>query len=120
MEEQDLKFFKDLLSRCLDDLLREADDTVVGLKESQAQFSDPLDRAAFDTVHNFKLHIRGRESILINKIKRSLDDIQNSDYGICENCSREISIERLKARPVARSCIRCKTEQEELEQKAGG
>ena len=28
-------------------------------------------------------------------------------YGICESCSRTISDERLRARPVARTCISC-------------
>ena len=33
-------------------------------------------------------------------------------YGICEECGEEISIPRLKARPVTRLCINCKARQE--------
>ena len=38
-------------------------------------------------------------------------DIEDGVYGICDDCGRDISIERLKARPVANHCIRCKTRQ---------
>jgi len=38
--------------------------------------------------------------MLIKKIRKSLEDIENGDYGIFEDCGEDISIERLKARPV--------------------
>jgi DnaK suppressor protein len=49
---------------------------------------------------------------LIQKIKRALDDIAEGNYGICYNCGENIAIKRLKASPVARYCIECKTEME--------
>ena len=115
MEEKELEFFKDLLTRWLDELLNQANNTVAGLGLLDSHLADPLDRAVFDTDRSFTLRIRERERTLINKIRNSLEDIENGDYGICEDCGREISIERLKARPVARRCIRCKTKQENLE-----
>jgi DnaK suppressor protein len=63
--------------------------------------------------------MRDRESILIRKIKKSLEDIEDGVYWYCEECSDEIAIARLKARPVARRCIRCKTRQEERERLTG-
>jgi len=38
-----------------------------------------------------------------------LEDIEEGVYGICEECGEDISVERLKARPVTHHCIRCKT-----------
>jgi DnaK suppressor protein len=38
--------------------------------------------------------------------------MNEGNYGYCQECDEEISIERLKARPVARFCILCKTEME--------
>ncbi|MGD8522043.1 MAG: RNA polymerase-binding protein DksA [Desulfobacterales bacterium] len=119
MEEKDLDFFKDLLMRWLDELLQHADDTVEGLLETDNYLPDPLDRASFESNRSTSLRIRDRESMLIHKIKNSLEDIKNGEYGICENCGREIAFERLKARPVARRCIRCKTKQENLEKIIG-
>jgi RNA polymerase-binding transcription factor DksA len=37
----------------------------------------------------------------------ALDRIENSTYGNCENCQKEIDIERLKANPSAKTCIKC-------------
>lgn len=38
----------------------------------------------------------------------ALERMENGTYGICENCQKEISIERLKANPSAKTCISCK------------
>ena len=115
MKQKDLDYFKDLLTRWLDELLNQADYTVMGLKDTDGGLSDPLDRAVFDSERSYTLRMRDRESVLIKKIRRSLEDIEDEVYGICEECGQDIAIERLKARPVARRCIKCKTRQEEIE-----
>ncbi len=120
MEPKDLDYFKDLLNRWLDELLSQADITVSGLRDANEQPADPLDRAVFDLERSYLLRMRDRESVLIRKIKRSLEDIDNGYYGICEECGQDIAIARLKARPVARRCIMCKTRQEAFEKLTGG
>jgi DnaK suppressor protein len=115
MEQKDLDDFKKLLTQWLDELLGRAGNTVLGLIGSEDHLSDPLDRAVLDNERSYTLRIRGRESVLIKKIRVSLEDIDDGVYGICDDCGREISIARLKARPVARRCIRCKTRQEQKE-----
>ena len=119
MQHKDLDYFKDLLTRWLDELIGRAGNTVVGLINVEDPLSDPLDRAVFDTERGYTLRIRSRESVLINKIRASLDDIEDGVYGICDDCGRDIAFERLKARPVARHCIRCKTKQEDRERLTG-
>jgi RNA polymerase-binding transcription factor len=119
MKEKDLKYFKELLNRWLEELLAHVDSTVNGLRESDESLPDPLDRAVFDSERNFTLRIRGRESMLIKKIRESLQDIEEGVYGTCESCGEDISVERLKARPVTRHCIRCKTRIEALEKLTG-
>lgn len=119
MKEKDLKYFKKLLSRWLEELLSHADSTMSGLREADEALPDPLDRAVFDSERNFTLRIRDRESMLIKKIRKSLEDIEEGVYGTCESCGEDISIERLKARPVTRHCIRCKTQIETMEKLTG-
>jgi DnaK suppressor protein len=119
MEHKDLEYFKDLLTKWLDELLRQADSTVSVLKDADDHLPDPLDRAVFDSERSYALRIRDRESTLIKKIRSSLEDIEDGFYGICEDCGRDIATERLKARPVARRCIRCKTHQEKRERLSG-
>ncbi|MGV7224790.1 MAG: RNA polymerase-binding protein DksA [Nitrospinales bacterium] len=115
MEEKDLEFFKNFLIRWLEELLANAEEIVEGLLDSQENPADPLDRASVESDRIWTLRIRDRESMLIKKIRQSLEDIKNGEYGICEDCGEDISIERLKARPVTSFCIRCKTKRESVE-----
>ena len=119
MEEMDLEYFKEFLTAWLIELQHSADNTVEGLLNAEMFSADYLDRASFESDRSTALRIRDRESMLINKITKSLEDIDSGEYGICEDCGREIAIARLKARPIARRCIKCKTKQEALEKIMG-
>lgn len=77
--------------------------------------ADPLDLASFDTDYSTRMRIRDRESHLINKIMLALRRLEDGSFGICSECGCDISIARLKARPVANLCIKCKTRQEARE-----
>ena len=119
MEKKVLEFFRNLLTQWLEELLNRADDTVEELLGSQENLADPLDRVSVESERIWILRIRDRESILIKKIRQSLEDIETGEYGICEDCGEDISIERLKARPVTSFCIRCKTKRESTERLTG-
>jgi DnaK suppressor protein len=41
--------------------------------------------------------------------------LENNTFGVCEECGSEISIKRLEVNPLARYCIECKTQKEEME-----
>lgn len=43
----------------------------------------------------------------LKEITEALERIDNGSYGICENCAKEISIERLRAYPAAKRCLDC-------------
>jgi DnaK suppressor protein len=119
MKKKDLDFFKALLTKRLEDLLEQADDTVSGMTDQKENFPDPTDRASHEANRNFMLRIRDREHKLIKKIKKALERIENKTFGICEQCEEEISIERLKARPVTTLCINCKSKEEAMEKALG-
>lgn len=119
MEQKDLDFFKNLLSERLNDLISHADETVTGMTIPKDNFADPTDRASHEAERNFELRIRDREHKLIKKVKEALMRIENNSFGICETCGDEISIPRLKARPVTTQCIECKTREEVLEKALG-
>ena len=119
MEEKDLEFFRHLLIQWMEELLDHADETVEGMLDSQEILADPLDRSIVESDRIWTLRIRDRESKLIKKIRQSLEDIEYGEYGICEDCGEDISIERLRARPVTSLCIGCKTKRESLEKQTG-
>ena len=116
MKDEDIYFFKQLLTEQLETLLGQAEIMVHGLIEKDNETSpDPLDRASFESERDTMFRIRDRESKLIRKVQRSLEDLENGLFGICEMCEKEIALERLKARPVTTHCIKCKTKMEALE-----
>ena len=119
MEAKDLTQLKEILTNWLEQLLNQGEHTVLGLREVSEYLSDPLDQASYDADRSFTLRIRDREHTLIKKIRQSLEDIDYGVYGICEDCGREIAIARLRARPVARRCIHCKTKMEQFERLTG-
>lgn len=119
MNKKDIEYFKELLTKRLQDLLNQADNTVSGMTTPKENFPDPTDRASLESDRNFMLRIRDRESKLIKKIKKALGRIENGTFGICEKCGEDISKERLKARPVTTQCIDCKTKEEAFEKALG-
>jgi DnaK suppressor protein len=119
MEPKDLEYFKELLTQQLQELLQQAGHAVVQMRDADESLADPLDRAAYEYDQNNQLRIRDRESRLIKKIRESLQDIEEGTFGICVMCGEDIGIARLKARPVAKHCIKCKTRLESLERVVG-
>jgi len=115
MKKKDIEYFQNLLKSWRENLIRQADGIVASLKDNHVHFSDPVDQASYEESQNFMLRIKDRESRLIRKIDEALFRLKNSTYGICEMCEEEISVERLKARPVTTFCIRCKTKMEATE-----
>jgi DnaK suppressor protein len=80
-------------------------------------FPDMGDQASAETDTNFMLRLRGREQRLLLKIDEALERIDNSTFGICDDCGLEIDVKRLEARPVTTMCIECKMLQEEDEKR---
>ena len=119
MQKKSKENFKKHLTERLEDLLNQAGDTVSGMTETKENFPDPADRAALEADRNFMLRIRDREAKLIKKIKEALERIENNTYGICESCGEDITLKRLKARPVTTQCIDCKSKEEALEKALG-
>ena len=119
MKKRDLNQIKKILTDQLSELLSRADCSLEGVSQSNDNMSDVLDRAAKIAERNFSHHLCSREKLLIRKIERSLQDIENGDYGRCESCDEDISVKRLKARPTAGYCIDCKTQMETMERLTG-
>ena len=44
----------------------------------------------------------------LKEIIEALERISGGTFGVCENCKQEIDLERLRAYPAARTCIKCK------------
>jgi len=112
-----LEYFRQQLIAWRDELLRESEDTIQNtLQGTELQQPDMNDRASAETDHALELRTRDRERKLINKINKALERIAtDDDFGYCEETGDEISIPRLKARPIATLSIEAQERHERME-----
>jgi DnaK suppressor protein len=111
--------FTKILNQWKQELMQEVDRTVDHMKDEAANFPDPADRASQEEEFSLELRARDRERKLIKKIDKTLQLIEDEEYGWCESCGIEIGIRRLEARPTADQCIDCKTLAEIKEKQIG-
>lgn len=119
MEQKDLEFFRVLLKNMIEEAQLKGDSTLEDLTDSNELFADPADRASAEADRAFTLRIRDRERRLIRKIQAAMQRLEDGSYGVCDECGDDISIARLKARPVTKLCINCKSRQEDGENLRG-
>lgn len=120
MNDKQLEHFRKLLLAWKKELMEEVDRTMSHLKDEAANFPDPADRASQEEEFSLELRTRDRERKLIKKIDKTLELIDNEDYGYCDACGVEIGIRRLEARPTATLCVDCKTIDEIKEKQVMG
>ncbi|MDH4184896.1 MAG: RNA polymerase-binding protein DksA [Nitrospinota bacterium] len=120
MSQEDHQYFKDALMEQKNALRKEAERTVdEGLGVYTEEMADTVDRSSVETDRNFTLRLRDRERKLIKKIDEALLRLDSGEFGVCEECGDDISLNRLKARPMATLCIACKESQEQGEKQSG-
>ncbi|MGE4296794.1 MAG: RNA polymerase-binding protein DksA [Desulfovibrionaceae bacterium] len=119
MEQKDIEFFRKMLTEMLEEAQTKGENTLEDMTDSGEVFADPADRATAESDRSFTLRLRDRERKLIKKIQGALNRLEEGTYGICDECGADISVPRLKARPVTKLCIDCKSKQEQEESLRG-
>ncbi len=119
LTEEQIKELKEILERrraeVLEDIKRGLEDQL----HAEREVGDLVDMSTDEILRTFEMRIRDREAKYLKKIEKALKKIEEGTYGICEKCGECIQYERLKLRPVAELCIKCKLEQEQMEKKLG-
>ncbi len=118
MNDVQLAFFRDHLTRLKDELLSNAGATSENLRDSPS-VPDPADRATIEEEHALELRTRDRERTLMKKIEQSLMRIESGEYGYCDETGDAIGLKRLLARPTANLSIEAQ-QRRELKQKMYG
>ena len=119
LTSEQLKELKAVLEKKRREIL---EDIKRGLEEqihSEREVGDIVDLSTDEILRTFEMRIRDREAKYLKKIEKALRKIEEGTYGVCESCGACINYERLKLRPVAELCIKCKLEQEKVEKKLG-
>lgn len=113
MNEDQLAFFKDLLLKMQNDLIERAEQTTNNMQEHESA-PDPADRASQEEEYALELRTRDRERKLLSKIQSSLRDIEEGDYGFCQDTGEPIGLKRLLARPTATLSVEAQERRERL------
>ena len=101
MNSKQVNYFKKKLLDWKKELLSESNITLEKLKEEVSNKPDITDRASIESDRTLELRTRDRARKLLSKINKALKKIEDGSYGYCEETLEPISIERLKARPIA-------------------
>ncbi|WP_285777462.1 TraR/DksA C4-type zinc finger protein [Microtetraspora sp. NBRC 13810] len=64
---------------------------------------------AFERAHIQALLDQARRHLA--DLDTALERLRDGTYGVCERCGRPIAVERLEARPAAKTCVPCATTQ---------
>lgn len=83
------------------------------LSVDDAETPDPVDLAVRNYSKNVMLAVSENDSRQLIFINEALTRLGDEEYGLCQNCEKEINPKRLNAVPWARYCLNC---QELLEQ----
>lgn len=101
MNENQLAYFKRALQDWKLSIVSESKETLAHLQDGPIQEADMNDRASSETDWGLELRTRDRQRKLTSKIDAALLRIEEGEYGYCQVTGEPISLERLKARPIA-------------------
>ena len=108
---------KSNLNEIKDKLLAERELLIQKLKGNDlsvddSETPDPVDLAVRNYSKNVMLAVSENESRQLALIDEALLRIEDDEYGVCQNCEKEINPKRLAALPSARYCLDCQELQE--------
>lgn len=112
-----MKEHKDVRSELID-MLEELDDRLDKITEDVKHTDQPLSKdfedQATETENDQVLDQLGLSARkMIGKIKRAIHKIDQGGYGLCVDCGKAISKERLKVLPYTDRCIECAEEHDD-------
>jgi RNA polymerase-binding protein DksA len=108
MDQHTLDCFAQKLRRRRADLAARAGQTEEELQNLPAEEeSEWADSALEEDTKHVLGRLDSREAAALREIDRALERVAQGTYGICMNCGRAVTLERLRALPTARLCADC-------------
>jgi DnaK suppressor protein len=116
MNDVQLAFFRNRLLKLEAEMVANAKKTTQAFQEQDTNYiADPSDRATIEEEYALELRTRDRERKLLQKIRSTLELIDNKEYGYCEDTGEPIGVRRLLARPTATLSIEAQERREKLQ-----
>lgn len=109
MRSSELEFFVDMLDARKVQIKKNIAGVEKELKElNSLELNDEGDHASVSNDNMREVAIGQQQELELMEIEVALGKIKDKQFGICEMCEEEISIQRLKVKPHARYCIDCR------------
>lgn len=106
--------FREMLLKERDSLVRQIKSLSAASLTSSRQAGEELaDVGSDDFIRETELHLMTEEGRRLALINVAIENLHGGNYGTCVDCSKPISMGRLKAKPYARLCIDCKVLREQ-------
>ncbi len=112
-------FSKEFLNELRERLLSEREQICSRLQSSHRDLRNNSNKenieetGSKDFIHAVDISMMGSDAEKLNMIDEALENLRRGTYGICQDCGEPISEGRLRARPFAHYCIKCKSIREE-------
>ncbi len=114
------KHYYDLLMKARAEFMEQVkfhtDEALTSQKDSAGEragmATHMADLGSDNSRHDLELGLLSGEVDVVEMIEDSLQRLEDDEFGICVDCSCDISPERLEAKPYARFCTRCKARHE--------
>ncbi len=103
-----MKKLKDVKQRLLDErmlLIEKLKGNDLSVDDSETP--DPVDLAVRNYSKNVMLAVSENESRQLALVDEALLRVEDNEYGVCQNCEKDINPKRLAAIPWARYCLNC-------------
>jgi DnaK suppressor protein len=120
MTEQELQFFKSILQKKEEELLKNIaylKDVVMNSTTQEASgdhsaYSFHMADQGTDAMEREKAFLfASRDEKYLKQIEAAYQRIADGSFGICRSCQKEISKERLEAVPTTTICFECKSKE---------
>jgi DnaK suppressor protein len=109
MRNSELEFFVDMLDARKVQIQKNIAGVEKELKElSSLELNDEGDHASVSNDNLREVAIGQQQELELIEIEVALGKINDKQFGICEMCEEDISIQRLKVKPHAKYCIDCR------------
>lgn len=113
MNKKDAAGIKKILIQRKTELLNKVKNTQKDLdSSSEENVGDEIDTATQNSQKEMYFELAANDKITLDAINDAIAKIDKGIYGKCECCGENISMERLKAIPWTRYCIKCQEEAE--------
>ncbi len=109
MRSSELEFFVDMLDARKVQIQKNIAGVEKELKElNSLELNDEGDHASVSNDNLREVAVGQQQELELLEIEVALGKIKDKQFGICEMCEEEISIQRLKVKPHAKYCIDCR------------